>query len=104
MEPKVINNDPDESYEDRLNEMYDDDHEENDGLMTDFLTHKTPDMNWRDSKPYSTCCGAQATGEMMDIGICPTCKDHCEFEWEEDLPEENITGNENELTENDYLP
>lgn len=33
MEPKVINNDPDESYEDRLNEMYDDDKEEDDFLM-----------------------------------------------------------------------
>jgi hypothetical protein len=29
----------------------------------------------------STCCGAEATDPLMlDYGICPDCKDHCEFE------------------------
>jgi hypothetical protein len=29
----------------------------------------------------SSCCGAAVTNPMMlDYGICPDCKDHCEFE------------------------
>ncbi|MBC8179868.1 hypothetical protein H8E88_01980 [candidate division KSB1 bacterium] len=28
----------------------------------------------------STCCGATPTGEMIDVGICPECKEHTEFE------------------------
>lgn len=28
----------------------------------------------------SDCCGAAPTDPvMLDIGICPECKDHCEF-------------------------
>lgn len=28
----------------------------------------------------SDCCGAEATDPVMeDIGICPECKEHCEF-------------------------
>jgi hypothetical protein len=28
----------------------------------------------------SDCCGAEATDPVMeDYGICPDCKDHCEF-------------------------
>ena len=26
----------------------------------------------------SDCCGAEA-GELLDIEICPVCKEHCEF-------------------------
>ena len=34
----------------------------------------------------STCCGAEAKIEYLDIGICPDCHDHCDFEEiEEDL-------------------
>lgn len=36
----------------------------------------------------SDCCGAEA-GEMLDIEICPECKEHCEFvESEEDGEED----------------
>ncbi len=36
----------------------------------------------------SDCCGAEATGEMEDVGICPDCKEHCEFvDLEEDFTE-----------------
>jgi hypothetical protein len=29
----------------------------------------------------STCCGAEATDPLMlDYGICPDCKEHCDFE------------------------
>ena len=30
--------------------------------------------------PYSNCCGAFTN--MEELGICPDCKDHCEFEEE----------------------
>lgn len=28
--------------------------------------------------PYSTCCGAYTN--MEEIGICPECKEHCDFD------------------------
>lgn len=31
--------------------------------------------------PYSNCCGAHTN--MEELGICPRCKEHCEFEPEE---------------------
>ena len=31
---------------------------------------------------YSNCCWAEA-GEYEDFGICPSCKEHCEWEEEE---------------------
>ena len=34
--------------------------------------------------PYSTCCGAHTN--FNEINICPECKDHCD--WEEDDEEE----------------
>lgn len=39
---------------------------------------------------YSTCCGVADTSVSMDgpdfsdIGICPKCKEHCEFDREGD--------------------
>lgn len=84
------------------------DESENDAMMEgwqpeDFLIHKSPDMNnWKDAKPYSTCCGTQVTGHQMDVGLCPSCLEPAEFEWEEDQPEENITGEERDL--DDGLP
>ena len=39
---------------------------------------------------YSTCCGAHTT--MPEMGICPDCLEHCDWEEEEDeeLEEETI--------------
>ena len=34
----------------------------------------------------SDCCGAEA-GEFYDYGICPDCREHCE--WVSDEEEEN---------------
>ena len=31
----------------------------------------------------STCCGAET--EMDEIGICPDCLEHCDFEDEDEL-------------------
>lgn len=37
----------------------------------------------------SDCCGASATDPvMLDYGICPDCKDHCEFVDEQDEPDD----------------
>ena len=36
--------------------------------------------------PYSTCCGAHTT--MPEIGICPDCLDHCDWEDEEEYHDE----------------
>jgi hypothetical protein len=38
---------------------------------------------------YSTCCGAHTT--MPEIGICPDCLEHCD--WDEDEEEEKETIN-----------
>jgi hypothetical protein len=32
--------------------------------------------------PYSTCCGAHTNFE--EIGICPDCLEHCDFEEEDE--------------------
>lgn len=37
----------------------------------------------------SDCCGAAARDPiMLDYGICPDCKDHCEFIEEQDEPDD----------------
>ena len=36
--------------------------------------------------PYSTCCGAHTTFD--EIGICPECLEHCDFEDEDEEEEE----------------
>ena len=36
---------------------------------------------------YSDCCGAPAYscfGDFEDVGICPDCREHCEFIEEEE--------------------
>jgi hypothetical protein len=47
---------------------------------------------------YSTCCGAET--DMEEIGICPECMEHCDFE-EED--EEEITKDQKEQNELEEL-
>lgn len=43
--------------------------------------------------PYSTCCGAYST--MPEIDICPECRDHCDWEDEdEDEVEEDTKAND----------
>ena len=41
---------------------------------------------------YSTCCGAHTT--MPEMGICPDCLEHCD--WEDDM-DEIETDRENEI-------
>jgi len=47
---------------------------------------------------YSTCCGAET--DMEEIGICPECLEHCDFE-EED--EEEIAKDQKEQNELEEL-
>ena len=43
--------------------------------------------------PYSTCCGAYT--DMEEVGICPDCLEHCDFEdEEEDEIEEDTKAND----------
>lgn len=35
---------------------------------------------------YSTCCGAYST--MPEIDICPECREHCDWEDDEELDDE----------------
>lgn len=39
---------------------------------------------------YSTCCGAHTT--MPEMGICPDCLEHCDWEDEDDEPETDSAG------------
>ena len=42
---------------------------------------------------YSTCCGAYT--DMEEIGLCPECLEHCDFEDEdEDEVEEDTKAND----------
>ena len=43
---------------------------------------------------YSTCCGAHTT--MPEMGICPDCLEHCDWEDEED-EEEKEQDRQNEI-------
>jgi hypothetical protein len=43
---------------------------------------------------YSTCCGAET--DMEEMGICPECMEHCDFEEDE---EEEATPEEKKLDE-----
>jgi len=44
---------------------------------------------------YSTCCGAET--DMEEIGICPECLEHCDFEEEEEEEEVEATPEEKKL-------
>lgn len=48
--------------------------------------------------PISTCCGAET--DMDEIGICPECLEHCDWE-EED--EEEIAKDQKEQNEIDEI-
>lgn len=38
------------------------------------------------SKMISECCGAAPVAESEDLGICPECKEHCEYIEDDDDP------------------
>ena len=46
---------------------------------------------------YSTCCGAYST--MPEIDICPECRDHCDWEDEDDDEPSDDQINNNHNTE-----
>jgi hypothetical protein len=46
--------------------------------------------------PISTCCGAET--DMTEIGICPDCLEHCDWEDEEEEIQKDIE-TENQIEE-----
>ena len=46
---------------------------------------------------YSSCCGAET--DMEEVGICPECLEHCNFEEDEEeiTPEEIEKDRQNEI-------
>ena len=40
---------------------------------------------------YSTCCGAHTN--FTELGICPDCLEHCDWEVEEEPTDEQIFNN-----------
>jgi hypothetical protein len=44
----------------------------------------------------SDCCGAPANGNE-DYGICPDCKEHCEWEEDDIDEEENSESNSDQM-------
>lgn len=47
--------------------------------------------------PYSTCCGAYT--DMEEVGICPECLDHCDWEEEDEDEIEEDTKSNDEVDE-----
>ena len=45
--------------------------------------------------PISTCCGAET--DMTEIGICPECLEHCDFEEDEEEELEADRQTENQI-------
>jgi hypothetical protein len=45
--------------------------------------------------PLSTCCGAET--DMEEVGICPDCLEHCDWEEEEEDKEEKEQDRQNEI-------
>jgi len=41
---------------------------------------------------FSTCCGAET--DMTEIGICPECLEHCDWEDEDELEDDRQTENQ----------
>lgn len=48
--------------------------------------------------PYSTCCGAYT--DMEEMGICPECLEHCDWEEEDEEEKKQDLENENQIEEN----
>ena len=46
---------------------------------------------------FSTCCGAET--DMKEVGICPECLEHCDFEEDEEEELEADTQTENQIEE-----
>ena len=47
--------------------------------------------------PFSTCCGAET--DMTEIGICPDCLEHCDFEEDEEEEIQKDIETENQIEE-----
>jgi hypothetical protein len=45
------------------------------------ITNTTKD---EPEQAMSDCCGMPMSGEMIDVGICPECKEHCDVDYGEE--------------------
>ena len=46
---------------------------------------------------FSTCCGAET--DMEEVGICPECLEHCDFEEDEEEEIQKDIETENQIEE-----
>ena len=46
---------------------------------------------------FSTCCGAET--DMEEVGICPECLEHCDFEEDEEEEIQKDIEGENQIEE-----
>ena len=46
---------------------------------------------------FSTCCGAET--DMEEVGICPECLEHCDFEEDEEEEIQKYIETENQIEE-----
>jgi hypothetical protein len=46
---------------------------------------------------FSTCCGAET--DMEEVGICPECLEHCDFEEDEEEEIQKDLDAENQIEE-----
>jgi hypothetical protein len=46
---------------------------------------------------FSTCCGAET--DMEEVGICPECLEHCDFEEDEEEEIKKDIETENQIEE-----
>ncbi len=50
-----------------------------DDPVRDFLARHAARRLASQRTRLSDCCGAPGVGEYLEAGICPECREHCEF-------------------------
>lgn len=48
--------------------------------VAELAESNPPKVQFEGSEKVSSCCGAPAIGASEDMGMCPECKEHCEYE------------------------
>lgn len=54
--------------------------------VRDFLERHAARRMALQRTSLSDCCGAPGSGEYLEAGICPECREHCEFVYDEGDP------------------
>ena len=62
-------------------------------LMWDKMKERENNFPYPSIKTYSNCCGEEnrmvGDCDYQDLGICPSCKEHCEYLTEEEMENDN---------------